>query len=451
MNMITKKALPRRTILRGLGAAIALPFLDGMVPAFTAIRATAAQPIRRFGVIYVPNGMMMPSWTPSAEGAGFEMTAILKPIEAFRERMLVLSGLDGTRAIRAGGPHSNASTRFLSGVPYMGTMNGTDILAEQTMDQILAKELGQYTQLSSLELSLDRGDLPGACEANYACKYPNTISWRGPTTPQPMENDPRAVFERLFGDSGSTDAKVRLARLTKDKSILDSVVQRVAELQRGLGTADRARLGEYLDAVRDLERRIQKAEEQSSRELPLVEQPAGVPGVYSDYAKLMFDLQVLAYQCDLTRVITFMMGRELTTRTFPEIDVADGFHPTSHHQGDAKKIATLTKIETFHMTLLAYYLEKLKATPDGDGSLLDHITILFGAGISDSNAHANTDLPIVLLGGGAGQLKGGRHLRYPNETPMANLLVTLLDKLGTPVEKLGNSTGKLPIDALSLA
>jgi hypothetical protein len=313
------------------------------------------------------------------------------------------------------------------------------------MDQYAAKELGQYTQLASLELALEGRDFTGSCDIGLSCAYTNTISWRSPTTPLPMENNPRVVFERLFGDSGTTNPAARLARIKTDRSILDSVTEKTADLGRRLGARDRGKLGEYLEAVRDIERRIQKAEEQSARELPVVDQPAGIPARYDDHAKLMFDIQVLAYQSDLTRIITFMMGRELSGRTYPEIGVFDAHHPTSHHQNDPAKIETVTQINTFHASLFAYYLEKLRSTPDGDGSLLDHMMIIYGAGMSDSNAHSLSTLPIMVAGGGAGQLKGGRHLKYSDDTPLANLHLTLLDKLGVHIEKIGNSVSPLTL------
>ena len=443
--IITKKAISRRMVLRGIGATMSLPLLDGMVPALTALVNTAAKPTNRLGVVYVPNGIAMGSWTPKADGAAFELTPILQPLVPFRDRLVVLSGLNGAKG---GGSHAGASTRFLTGVTSKASEY--DLHASVSLDQLVAKELGQHTQLASLELALDSRDVSGSCDVGYACAYTNTIAWRGPTTPLPMESNPRAVFERMFGDSGTTDSRTRLARIQTDRSILDSVTQTVADLQRGLGPTDRVKIAEYLEAVRDVERRIQKAEEQTTRELPVVEQPPGIPSSYEEHAKLMFDLQVLAYQCDLTRVITFMLGRELTGRSYAEIGVPDAHHPLSHHLNDPQKIAKIAKINTYHVALLAYYLEKLRSTRDGDGSLLDHMMILYGAGMSDSDKHDPSNLPILLLGAGSGQLKGGRHLKYSHDTPMANLLVTVMDKLAVPMETIGNSTGKAEIDSLSL-
>ena len=443
--IITRKAIPRRTVLRGLGTALALPLLDGMVPALSAIRNTPARGMRRFGVVYVPNGMAMEYWTPKEAGAAFELSPILRPMEPHRDRTLVLTGLDPGRG---GGAHAGASTKFLTGVPGRMT-DGTGIRSGTSIDQLLGQKLGNHTQLSSLELGLDSRDFAGSCDAGYACAYTNTISWRNPTTPLPMENDPRVVFERLFGDSGSTDPVVRRTRIAEDRSILDSVTEKVDDLQRGLGAGDRRKIAQYLDAVRDVERRIHRAEEQSARALPLVQQPAGVPDGFDEYMRLMFELQRLAWQTDLTRVATFMIGREISGRTYNEIGIPDAHHPLSHHLDDPAKIATMSKINTYHVSLFAEFVETLRATPDGDGSLLDHSLLLYGAGMSNSNAHAATDLPIMLVGGAAGGLVGGRHLTYRRDTPMANLLVAIMETLDVPVEKVGRSTGKL--DALSLA
>ena len=438
--IITKRSLPRRMFLRGIGATVALPLLDAMVPALSAAARTVANPVRRLGVIYVPNGMAMQYWTPAAEGTQFELTPILKPLAPFRDRLLVVSGLDGPAG---GGTHTGASTRFLTGVRAE-----TDGTASISMDQFVATETGRHTQLASLELALDGRDNSGTCEGKYICAFTNTISWRSRATPLPMEHNPRAVFERLFGDSGSTDPKDRLARLSKDRSILDSITETVAHLQGRVGPSDSAKIQEYLDAVRDVERRVQKAEEQSEIELIAMEQPAGVPATFGEHAKLMFDLQVLAYQSDLTRVITFMIGREFSGRTYPEIGVPEAHHPLSHHQEDPVKIASMATVNTYHTTLLAYYLEKLNATADGDGSLLDHLVLMYGAGMSNSNAHDYHNLPVLFAGGGAGQLKGGRHLKYVDGT-WANLLVSVMEKLGVPIEQIGNSTGKLDIDTLA--
>ena len=438
--IITKKAIPRRTVLRGLGASLALPLLDGMVPAFAAIRNTPANPVRRLGVVYVPNGMMMEHWTPTTEGTGFDFPTILQPLEPFRDHLQVLSGMHG---VASEGPHARASTRFLTGVPSKPD-DGSDLQASISMDQIAGRVLGRETQLASLELALDGRDFAGSCDDGFSCAYTNTIAWANEHTPLPMENNPRAVFERLFGDTGSTDPVVRQARLAKDASLLDSVTERASDLSRDLGARDRSKLTQYLDAVRDVERRIQMAETQSDRELPVVEQPAGIPGTVGEHAALMFDLLALAYETDLTRVATFMMGREITGRTYAEIGVPDAHHPISHHQKDPEKLAKLTKINQYHVQLFSKFLERLRTTPDGDGSLLDHSMIVYGAGMSDSNSHGSKNLPILLVGGDAG--RGGRHIRYQEDTPLANLHLSLLDKMGIPVETLGHSTGRLVLD-----
>ena len=439
--IITGNAIPRRTVLRGLGAAVALPLLDSMVPAFATVRTSAAQPVRRLGIVYVPNGMAMKHWTPTTDGASFGLPRILQPLAPFQDRMTVLTGLNAVPS--NAGVHASASTRFLTGVTPARTE--ANLQAGVSMDQLVAQELGQHTQLASLELALDQRDVSGSCDVGFSCLYTSTIAWRNETTPLPMEPNPRAVFERLFGDTGTTDPNARLARFQKDRSILDSVTEKVATLERGLGAGDRAKIEQYLEAVRDIERRIQKAEEQSDRELPEVTQPAGVPNSYEDHAKLMFDLQALAFQTDLTRVTTFMLGRELSGRTYPEIGVPDSHHPTSHHRNDPGLYEKITKINTFHTTLFSYYLEKLAAIPDGDGSLLDHTLLVYGAGMSDSNRHDNNSLPLILIGGGSGQHAGGRHISVEKDTPATNLHLSLMDRMGVSVEHWSNSTGRLEL------
>ena len=438
--ILTKKKLSRRTMLRGLGAGLALPLLDSMVPALSSHAQTAGEP-KRLGVVYVPNGMAMKAWTPAAEGAGFDITRILQPMAAFQDRMLIISGLNGPQS--NAGVHASASTRFLTGA--IPKRVESDLQASVSIDQIVARQFGQQTQLASLELALDQNDVFGSRDIGFSCQYTSTISWRDEFTPLPMETNPRLVFERLFGDIGTTDPKVRLQRIQKDQSLLDSVTERVAQLNNQVGASDRAKLDQYLDAVRDVERRIQMAEAQSSRELPEVTQPSGIPGTYEEHAKLMFDMQVLAFQTDLTRVVTFMLGRELSGRTYAEIGVPDSHHPTSHHRDDPVLYEKVTKINEFHTSLMAYYLDKLDATPDGDGSLLDHMMLLYGAGMSDSNQHSNAALPIALFGGAASGIKGGRHLRFRDGTPISNLHVTMLDKLGFPMEQFADSTEALTI------
>jgi hypothetical protein len=446
MSIITKKALPRRTFLRGLGVSLALPLLDGMVPALAALRTTAARGVKRLGAIYVPNGVEMRMWTPATEGAGFEWSPILEPLAPFRDQTFVLSGLADKPAVPAPGEgigdHARASATWLTGVRVKKT-EGPDIRAGVSMDQLAAQQLGRETQLASLELALDSVEVLGACDAGYSCAYANTIAWRTATTPLPMENNPRAVFERLFGASDSTDPAARRARLEQDRSILDFVTEEVTSLKRELGTSDRGKLTQYLDAVRDVERRIQTAEEQSGRELPVVEQPMGIPDTFEAHAKLMYDLLALAYQVDLTRVGTFMIGKEVSGRSYPEIGVPDGHHACSHHQNDPVKLEKLAKINRYHIEHFAYFLDRLRQTPDGDGSLLDHSVFIYGSGISDGNIHFHLDLPMLLVGGGAGTLRGGRHLRYANDTPITNLHVAVLDKLGVPIDRFGDSTGKL--------
>ena len=445
--IITKKSLSRRAVLRGFGAAVALPLLDGMIPAFTPARLTAAQPRRRLGIVYVPNGMNMPQWTPRADGAAFDFSPVLEPLAPYRERMLVLSGLCHKEADAApgegGGDHSRGQTAFLTGVHAKKSQG--DLQAGVSMDQIVAKELGKETQLASIELALEANDMVGACDNGLACAYSATIAWRNETTPLPMENNPRAVFERLFGASESTDPRVRMSRIQKDRSILDSVSDSVRRLEAGIGPRDRVKLGEYLDAVRDIERRLQRAEEQSDQDLPQVSQPPGVPASFEEYSAIMYDLLALAYQADMTRVFTFLIGREQSARSYPEIGVPEPHHPISHHQNRPELLEKLTKVNIWHMKLFAKFVEKLRTTPDGDGSLLDHSIIVYGSGLSNPDLHDHHDLPIVLLGGGAGQLKGGRHIRYPEHTPLTNLHLTLLEKMGTPVERLGDSTGRLEL------
>jgi hypothetical protein len=421
-----------------------------MVPAMAAVGDAAAQAPSRLSIVYAPTGIIMDKWTPAEEGSNFKLKPILEPLAPFQDRVLMLSGLNQNEARQRpgdpGGDHSRASAVFLTGVhPKAGSEAGVGT----SVDQIAAKELGKTTSLASLELTLDPPALVGECDTGYSCAYKNTLSWRTPTTPMPMEYQPRAVFERLFGDSDSTDRAERLARIRRDRSILDAVTRDVSRLSTGLGSNDRAKLTEWLDAIRDVERRIQVAEEQSSRELPTLERPVGIPDTYREHAKLMFDLQVLAFQSDLTRVITFQNAQEGSNRSYPEIGIPDQHHPLTHHRYDPVKMEKVSKINTYHATMFASYLEKLRNTPDGDGSLLDHTLILYGSGMSDANVHNVQNLPILLVGGPAYGVKGNRHLRYPKDTPLTNLYLTMLDKLKVSVENLGDSTGKLEL--LSIA
>jgi hypothetical protein len=444
MSIITGKALARRTVLRGMGTALALPLLDSMVPVFSMVGNAAAQPIHRFQTFYVPNGMAMPYWEVKDEGSNFELSPILEPLAPFKNQMLVLSGLQATWVVA----HAGAAGSFLTGITH-GGRNEVEILADVSVDQLIARELGKQTQLGSLELSLDATQNAGACTANLSCVYTHTISWRGPKQPLPMEYNPRAVFERLFGDSGSTGRAAREARMQQRKSILDAVTERLADVKREIGWQDKGKVDEYTESVRDVERRIQMAEAQRDMELPVMDQPQGAPPVFEDHLALMLDLQILAFRTDLTRVITFMLSKEQSARPYPQIGVPEAHHPLSHHNNDPEKVEKMSKINRYHAELFAKYLAKLRATPDGDGSLLDHMTILYGGGISNSTQHSGANLPVLLLGGGAGRLKGGRHLSYTDKPWMANLLVTLMDKFGLPIEKIGGSTGKLPIDTLS--
>ena len=444
--MVFKKSIHRRTFLRGIGTALALPFLDSMVPAFGA----PAKPALRLGFVYCPNGMVMQKWRPATEGNDYELTPILAPLSQFREDFLVLGGLNQTIAYplpgEVGGvaPHERAGGAFLTAMhPTRQGPLGISV------DQIAARELAKETQLASLELALHDTDMVGQCEKGWNCAFMRTLSWRGPGTPLPNENSPRGVFERLFGDNDSTDPAQRLARYRKDHSLLDSVREATNRLLNSVGPADRAKLSEYLDAVRDVERRIQTAEDQSDRDIPTIERPGVIPAAFDEHAKLMFDLLLLAFQTDLTRVFTLMMGREQSDRSFREIGIPDAHHMLSHHSNDPAKIAKIEQINIFHAQLFAYFLDKLKSTPTDDGSLLDYSMILYGSGISEGNVHSFVDLPILLAGGKAAQIKGGAHIRYPKDTPLSNLYMTLLDKLGAPVGKMGDSTGKLELPPMA--
>jgi hypothetical protein len=444
MNFLTT-TLPRRTVLRGLGASIALPFLDAMLPAFSLRGRAAVKAAHRFQTFYVPNGMAMEYWTPKGAGAAFELSPILEPLAPFRDQMLVLSGIKANWNYI----HAGASGSFLTGTTRGGRTE-IEIIADVSIDQLLARHFASETQVASLELSMDVPANAGACTGNLSCVYTHTLSWRGPTQPLPMEWNPRAVFERLFGDSGSTDRAAREARLREHKSILDSVTEKLASLRKDLGAQDQTKIDEYTEAVRDVERRIQTAEQQTGLELPSLVQPQGAPPVFEDHLALMLDLQLLALRSDLTRVISFMIGKEQSARPYPQIGVPEAHHPLSHHNDIPELIAHMSKINRYHAELFAKYVAKLRATPDGDGSLLDHMTILYGSGISNSTRHSGDNLPILVMGGGAGTIKGGRHLAYTDKPTMANLLVTLMDKMGVPVEKVGGSTGKLPLETVSL-
>jgi len=449
--VVTRRSVDRRTFLRGTGAAFALPLLDAMTPAFAVDKVRPT----RLGFVQVPNGIMnlQNQFAPKATGVLTEdLPPILRPLSDFRDRMLVLSGLDNQQAAGLGfeiaGDHPRACTAWLTGTHAKMTA-GADLRAGQSADQVAAREFGKETQLASLEVSLESADVMGSCEAAYSCAYYNTISWRDDNTPLPMENRPRVLFERLFGAAGTADPRTREILRREDRSILDAINQDVVRLRGKLGGPDRGKIDQYLDAVRDVERRLQRAEAQSKdKDIPQMAGPAGTPSNWSDYFKLMVDLMVLAWQTDMTRVITFQIGHEMSLRAYPELGFGDSHHSVTHHHGDPEKIAKTTQINTFHTKMLSYYLDRLRSTPDGDGSLLDHSMILYGAALSDANLHLYTDLPLLLVAGGVNGVKGGQHIRYPNRTPMSSLLVTMLDKAGVPnVSKLGDSRGKLELTA----
>ena len=446
MHLIIGKPLPRRAVLRGVGAALTLPFLDAMSPASFSLRAQSAKkPIRRFQAMYVPNGMAMPYWTPPTSGKDFEITPILKPLEPFRDQMMVLTGINANWV----NVHNGAAVQFLTGVTRGGQSRG-ELLADVSIDQMIAHEFGKHTQLASLELATEDLASAGSCTGGLNCSYLSTLAWRTPTQPLPMETNPRAVFERLFGDSGTTDRSARAARMQERKSILDSVGEKLASLKSRVGPQDQIQLEQYTDAVRDVERRIQTAERQIGIDLPKLDQPAGIPADYEDHVAIMLDLQLLAFQTDLTRVITFMFGRELSGRPYPQIGVPDAHHPLSHHNDRPDRVAKMSKINVDHAGLFGKYLAKLRATREADGSLMDSATILYGSGLSNSTLHSGISLPLLVMGGGAGRLKGGQHIEYSGGPGMANLLLTLMDKLDMPLERVGGSTGRLELNTVAL-
>ncbi len=443
--IVTRKSLPRRTVLRGLGTAIALPFLDAMAPALTAVSKTAALPIPRMGFFYVPNGMFLPSFHPQGDGGtNFELPPTLQPLASFRDQIVVVSGLSNSGVVstnEGGGVHTRAHGGWLSGVLPKRT-EGADLRAGKTLDQYAADKLGADTSLRSLELTIDSNYQVGNCENGYSCAYINSSSWLTATTPLPHERDPRVIFRRLFGDGGSVAA--RLTQMQTDRSILDSVSDSLARLERRLGLRDRTTVDEYLDSVREIERRIQRAEvHNATTPLPSLEQPTGVPDDYEEHVELMHDLLVLGFQADVTRVSCMQMARELSGRSYPNIGVLEGHHTVSHHQLDQHNIAQYTKINTYHMTLFARLLDRMRRTPDGDGTLLDHSILLWGAGMGDGDHHTPYNLPITLAGGGCGTLQGGRHLKYALHTPFMNLGLSLLEKVGVQVDRISDSTGPL--------
>ena len=447
MRLITKKHIPRRAFLRGAGVTLALPLLDSMIPAQTRLAQTAANPQFRMGLCFMPHGAVMSNWTPPGDGTNLELSRSLKPLEPFKESVVVVSNLAHKNAAPAGpgdngGDHTRSPAVFLNGVHPKRT-DGADIRAGVTIDQIAAQQIGQETRLPSLELAIeDYSGLVGSCDVGFSCAYMNTISWRIPTVPMPMEINPRVVFDRLFGD-GST-AEERLERIEQERSILDAVTGQVKRLQGGLGANDRNRVAEYLDTIREIERRIVLAEKQNSISgINVPATPAGIPDDHQTHTKLMFDLMAVAFQADITRVSTFMMAREVSYRTFPMLNITEAFHPASHHQNNAARLEQLTTINTYHVSMWAYMLERLRSIKDGDGTLLDHTLMLYGSGMSNSNIHNHSPLPILLAGGAAGKMQGGRHLKYPEDTPMANLLLTILHKAGVEQESIGDSTGLL--------
>ena len=441
--IVTRKHLHRRTFLKGMGAAIALPVLDSMTPAFAAPRLAKA-PVR-LAFTYVPNGIVMADWTPTAAGRAFEYTRVLKPLEKFREDTLVLSGLAQRNGYALGdgpGDHARAGASYLTGVHPRKTA-GADIQNGISVDQVAAQQIGSLTRFGSLELGCDDSRTVGNCDSGYSCAYTNSLAWRGPATPMPPETNPRLVFERLFGDiDTSLTPEVRARRLMYRRSILDLVGERTAELSATLGPADKRKLDEYLSSIREIEQRIERAEKDMTGLVPTIDKPTGIPVLYADYVNLMFDLQVLAFQTDSTRIVTMMMGREGSMRTYPEINVPDPHHPLTHHRNNKEWIEKVAQINVMHTELFSGFIQKMKDTPDGDGSLLDHSMIIYGSGLSDGNRHTHEDLPVLMIGKGGG-FRLGSHIVYPKDTPMTNLFLTVLDRMGVQAEKIGDSTGRI--------
>jgi hypothetical protein len=441
MHFITKKSLSRRTLLKGMGTTVALPFLDAMAPALSA--ATTAPP--RLGFLYIANGVIQDQWNPTATGTKFDLPPILKPLEAFKSQSNILSGLAHLQADTFGdgtGDHPRASAVWLTGVhAYDRTKPGVEVKLATTADQIAARHIGKGTQIPSIEMSVD-APTQASCDSGD-CFYVNTVSWRSETTPNPAEMQPRVIFERLFGDGG--DAAQRRAVAKNTGSILDSVSREVSRLSNTLGPGDRSKLTEYMDSVREMEQRIQSTEAAGTRNIELPERPIDIPESYEEHVKMMFDLQALAFQADITRVFSMVMCRELSSRTYPNIGVTDGHHAVSHHRNDPDLIAKKAKIDTYNVLLLTHFLKKLRETPDGDGSLLDHSLILYGGGMGNGNLHRHSDLPTLMVGSLGGKFQTGHHLSYPENTPMSNLLLTLLDKVGVPLGKFGDSNGPLTV------
>ena len=438
--MIVRKRLVRRTFLRGMGASIAIPVLDAMTPAFAA-----AKPILRMAFCYVPNGIDMPRWTPNEEGASFDLPRILEPLVPLRKKVMVLSGLtqNGGRALGDGpGDHARAAASFLTGAHPRKTA-GADIFVGVSADQVAAQRVGSTTKFASLELGCEDGRLVGNCDSGYSCAYSNSISWRGPSTPNPPEINPRSVFERLFGADAGLDPATRAKQRRYNRSILDFVMEDTRKLEGTVGASDRRKLDEYLSAVRDIERRIEAAEKAPAEAAPPMSKPSGIPIEYHEHARLMFDLMAVAFQTDQTRIATFMMGREGSTRAYREIGISDAHHPLTHHRNNPEMIEKVSQINRYHMEQFARFAAKMDSIPDGDGSLLDHSMIVYGSGLADGNRHTHNNLPCLVAGGGAGTLNPGRHMRYPEETPMANLFLAMLDRMGVPTETLGDAKGEL--------
>lgn len=446
MHAITRQALSRRTLLRGAGAALGLPLLDAMTPAFGAPGAAQKSSPTRMAFIYVPNGIIMEDFTPQADGADFQLTRILKPLANFRSDFSVLSGLNDQNGNALGdgpGDHARAGASYLTGVHCRKTA-GADIRGGISADQIAAQSLGSASRLASLELGCEDSRTVGNCDSGYSCAYTNSISWKSPTTPMPPELNPRMVFERLFGEIDTDlDAATRRRRARYRKSLLDSVQEDTRQLVKTLGAADRRKVDEYLTAVREIEQRIARAESDNRDLTPPIGKPAGIPIVFQEYLKLMYDLNVIAFQADITRVSTLMVGREGSMRVYPEIGIPDPHHPLTHHRNNGEWIEKVARINTLHVEMLAYFLGRLKSTTDGNGTLLDSTMIAYGSGLGDGNRHTHEDLPVLLAGRGGGAFRGGRHIRFPEGTPITNLYMTMLDRMGVRPDTLGDSTGKL--------
>ncbi|MDG2254162.1 MAG: DUF1552 domain-containing protein [Opitutaceae bacterium] len=448
MKFITKKAVARRTFLKGMGASFALPLLDAMIPAATAASRTLATPVRRLGYVFMPMGCDQSRWTPRSEGTLDKLSPILDSLAPVKDQAAIFTNMQLKPAYP--GSHATSNSSFLSAAKAKVT-ESSDYYLGTTADQLAAQQIGQQTQLPSLELAMDLLQVVGQCDNGYACVYQNNLSWSSPTTPLPAEAHPRIVFESLFGEGGTPEE--RQAALRKRASLLDSIIGDMKRLKRGLGANDRSRVSDYLDSIREVERRIQKAEtDTKDKPMPDLDRPMGVPGAYADHARLMFDLQLLAYQGDITRVTTFQIARETSNRSYPEIGISDPHHPLSHHGDNPEKIEKMSKINAFHVSLFAEYLERLKNTPEGNGSLLDNVLLLYGSGIGNPNVHNHSNLPIIVAGGAAGGMKGNRHIRYKEPKPLANLHLSLLDKVGVKVDQFGDSTGKIDglFDPLSI-